>query len=174
METLKKDIESVNTCSSNLPNRPVFEGREGGLRRRKYEPARLVLTPRIVTRFRSKVQRGQPHECWPWTAGRIGYGYGQFNAGRDARGRQDTRYAHRVAFQIATGIDPVGAVVMHTCDNPVCCNPAHLRLGTQTENIADASRKGRYLRGMTVGSVRWVREQRRTGAWPKRGRKTAA
>lgn len=38
---------------------------------------------------------------------------------------------------------PADMVVMHTCDNPACCNPAHLRLGTQVENIKDMERKGR-------------------------------
>src|SRR3990167_3267583 len=165
MKTRPFDSESVNTSSSNLPIRPVIgDVSKAGLRGRKHPQTRLVLTPRIVARFLSKVKHGQPDQCWPWTAGTISYGYGQFNAGRDASGRQDTRYAHRVAFQIATGIDPCDAVVMHSCDNAVCCNPAHLTLGTQAENVHDASRKGKYLRGLTVGSVRWIREQRRQTA----------
>lgn len=162
-DSLGFDSESVNTCYRNLPDRQVGDN-SGGVRGRLHPPVRLALTPKIVARFRSKVQQGSANECWPWLAGRIGSGYGQFNAGRDANGRQDTRYAHRVAFQLATGIDPVRAVVMHSCDNPICCNPSHLKLGTQAENVADASRKGKYLRGMTVGSVRWMRAQRQRKA----------
>lgn len=123
----------------------VLAGRNAGLRGRKHAPTRLLLTPRIIARFLAKVKQGSPTECWPWTASKFTrFGYGQFNAGRDASGKQDTRYAHRVAFQIATGVDPVGAVVMHLCDNPSCCNPAHLKLGTQAENIAYAAAQGHY------------------------------
>jgi hypothetical protein len=143
-KTGRIDSESVNTCSVPLPVRQVLEG-EGGVRGRLHPPVRLVLTPGIVARFQSKIHKGSPTECWPWTAGKYKhFGYGQFNAGRDSKGRQDTRYAHRVAFQIATGIDPQFAVVMHSCDNPPCCNPAHLSLGTQADNVHDAARKGRY------------------------------
>lgn len=119
------------------------ESSPGRRERRIHDPIRLVLTPKIVTRFVCKVKQGTESECWPWQAARFPTGYGQFNAGRDAYGTQDTRYAHRIAFQLATGIDPVGKVVMHACDNPPCCNPAHLRLGTQADNLQDASRKGR-------------------------------
>lgn len=119
-------------------------GGGAGVRRRVHPPVRLVLTPAIVARFQSKVERGAPDVCWNWTAGTIRFGYGQLNAGRDSTGRQDTRYAHRVAYQIATGVDPAGVVVMHSCDNPKCCNPAHLSLGTQAENVQDATRKGHY------------------------------
>lgn len=164
-KTRRIDIESENTWTDNLPAWQAaseMSGKEAGIRSRKYRPQRLMLTPAIMRRFLSKVDQRGPNECWPWTAGKFPrFGYGQFNAGRDANGRQDTRYAHRVAFQIATGIDPQAAVVMHSCDNAACCNPAHLTLGTQAENVADASRKGKYLRGLTVGSVRWRREQKR-------------
>ena len=147
MKTRPFDIESDTSCSLNLPTRPVIgDVSKAGLRGRKHPQTRLVLTPRIVARFLSKVQQGNPDQCWPWMAGKFSKGYGQFNAGRDATGRQDTRYAHRVAYQIATGIDPVDVVVMHSCDNPPCCNPAHLSLGTSADNIADAVRKGKYAR----------------------------
>jgi hypothetical protein len=65
------------------------------------------------------------------------------------------RLAHRVAYQLATGttladepkLRPGSVCVLHTCDNPPCCNPAHLRLGTQGENVRDAAAKGRLLTG---------------------------
>lgn len=51
--------------------------------------------------------------------------------------------AHRVSWEIHYGPIPEGAVVMHSCDNPPCCNPSHLRLGTQRENLADMREKSR-------------------------------
>lgn len=170
-ETLANDSESVNTWSVHLPVRHVSDvlaGRNAGVRGRKYEPTRLKLTPAIISRFLAKVKQGSPAECWPWTANKTRTGYGQFNAGRDSDGKQDTRYAHRIAYQYATGVDPNGAVVMHSCDNPPCCNPAHLSLGTMADNVADAARKGRYkgprARGQKVSDaqVRDMRESTET------------
>lgn len=65
------------------------------------------------------------------------------------------RSAHRVAYEIAHGVQLADArvlradtpCVLHTCDNPPCCNPAHLRLGTQRENIRDASQRKRLAFG---------------------------
>jgi hypothetical protein len=56
-------------------------------------------------------------------------------------------YVHRLAYCEAHAIDIediVGQVVMHTCDNPACINPEHLRLGTQADNLADMLSKGRH------------------------------
>jgi len=93
----------------------------------------------VDARFWSKVRVGSPQECWPWTAARLNrkLGYGQiFMNGR-------RQLAHRVAWQLCRGPIPVGMVVAHHCDNPPCCNPAHLFLGTQADNLADMRSKGR-------------------------------
>jgi hypothetical protein len=63
--------------------------------------------------------------------------------GRHPDGRQINSYAHRVAYVLAHGDIPAGSAVMHSCDVRACVNPAHLRLGTQQDNIRDASAKGR-------------------------------
>lgn len=55
--------------------------------------------------------------------------------------------AHRVAYYISTGIDPQENLVCHTCDNPACCNPAHLFLGTSEDNQLDCANKGRKPKG---------------------------
>jgi hypothetical protein len=83
-----------------------------------------------------------------------------------------THPAHRIAFWSATGIDPGGLMVCHRCDNPPCCNPAHLFLGTHTENVHDMLAKGRTNppRGerhhgakLTAEQVREIRTRRAAG-----------
>lgn len=86
-------------------------------------------------RFWAKVDRSG--DCWMWTAGRDRNGYGVF--------RHEARQwrAPRVAWTFTYGDIPAGLVVMHSCDNPPCVNPAHLSLGTSGDNARDAARKGR-------------------------------
>ena len=97
-------------------------------------------------RFWSKVDQRGPDECWPWTASTNG-GYGAFGAKLFGEKKMRVHRAHRVAFFLATGVAPDDLVVCHSCDNPPCCNPAHLWLGTQADNNRDMSIKGRN--GMT-------------------------
>lgn len=51
--------------------------------------------------------------------------------------------AHRISYTMHFGPVPAGMVVMHSCDNPPCVNPAHLTIGTQADNLADMTAKGR-------------------------------
>lgn len=91
-----------------------------------------------LARFWSKVDVRGPTECWPWKASRA-HGYGQFSLlpGRNV-------VASRFAWMVANGRGvTVGMKVLHSCDNPPCCNPAHLREGTQSENIREAHDKKR-------------------------------
>jgi hypothetical protein len=83
------------------------------------------------------VDKRGPDECWPWLGRRLKAGYGSF--GWKCR----THTAHSLALRFSGGHVPAGRVVMHTCDNPPCCNPAHLRVATQAENLADMRAKGR-------------------------------
>lgn len=99
--------------------------------------SRECITESVEARFWSKVDRsGGPNACWPWTAGRFASGYGAFTiGGRIAK-------AHRVAFVLSVG--EIGDLrVCHRCDNPPCCNPSHLWLGTDGENQRDKREKGR-------------------------------
>ena len=93
--------------------------------------------------FWSMVDRNgptQPHMtdgCWVWT-GIKHRGYGRFGQ----RGR-----SHRIAYEATVGPIPEGASVCHHCDNPPCCNPAHLFVGTNADNVADMVAKGRQAKG---------------------------
>lgn len=88
--------------------------------------------------FWALVDRRGARECWPWRGrSRHGFGYGKLSY----QGRH--RLAHQVAWTLYNGPLPPGSVVRHTCDNPSCCNPAHLLLGTQADNVADCVARGR-------------------------------
>jgi DNA-binding CsgD family transcriptional regulator len=84
--------------------------------------------------------------CWTWTGGTSGFGHGAFWDGE----RQEI--AHRFSWRLHHGPIPDGIYVLHHCDNPPCVRPDHLFLGTQRDNIRDASAKGRIPRGLANGS----------------------
>ena len=88
-------------------------------------------------RFWTKVDRRGVYECWEWTGGRTGNGYGAL----DIDGKMRT--VHRLSFGIHYGDIPDGLCVLHHCDNPPCVNPQHLFAGTVSDNAVDMIRKGR-------------------------------
>lgn len=64
--------------------------------------------------------------------------------------------AHRVAWEIANGEIPEGAIVLHKCDTPACCNPSHLRIGSNQQNIDDCVAKGRRFTKLTPSHVQHI------------------
>lgn len=96
----------------------------------------------IVERFWSHVMIGGPDACWPWTRSRTSFGYGQFKL----LPGWSPQKASRVAWWLTYG-DPGTLCVLHRCDNPPCCNPNHLFLGTIADNNRDCAEKGRRAGG---------------------------
>lgn len=105
----------------------------------------------IAERFWPKVDKRGPDECWPWKPSPGSHGYGIF-----APVRRHATTSHRVAYMLTKGDIPDGLFIMHTCDFRPCCNPAHLVAGTQSENMIDASVKGRLKdRNTPRGEAHW-------------------
>ncbi len=98
--------------------------------------------------------------CWLWTRSVNDRGYGQVYP----KGKRNPEKAHRYSWQIHNGTIPAGLHVLHHCDTPACVNPAHLYLGTRSENMREAVSKGRH-RGpkRTVSNLNgWIsRDQQR-------------
>lgn len=102
------------------------------------EVLRVSLDDEDVARFWSKVDIRTPDQCWPWKAqSKTQSGYGSFKV----NGRFIS--AHRIAFAITRLMTPARLFVLHRCDNPPCCNPLHLLIGTAKDNTRDATLKGR-------------------------------
>jgi len=102
----------------------------------------------FVAHFWARVDRLGDDECWLWQGAPTTKGYGV----TCFRGKKV--YAHRAAWEIENGRPiPDGLCGLHSCDTPLCCNPSHVFLGTQTENMADVDRKGRRRTGRARGEA---------------------
>lgn len=108
-------------------------------------------------RFWEKVDRNAPippnrpdlGNCWLWMASKAEFGYGLFAGHR----------AHRISWEFTNGPIPNRLQVLHACDTPACVRPEHLFLGTQSDNIQDALRKGRLPCGESSYNARLTAEQ---------------
>lgn len=98
-----------------------------------------------------------PDACWHWRAATV-TGYGKISI------RRETHLAHRVAWMLRNGPVPDGLFILHSCDNRLCCNPAHLRPGTHADNMLDKRLRGRAQQKLTAAQVeqihlaRWFEE----------------
>lgn len=95
----------------------------------------------------SGVVEAEPDACWVWSKYTNKQGYGQLTF------HATQHFVHRVAWELHNGPVPEGLYVLHHCDNPPCCNPSHLWLGTLRDNNYDCKSKGRRVD--THGSDRY-------------------
>lgn len=100
-------------------------------------------------------------DCWVWTKGKNSHGYGSVWFNGRSMG------AHCVAWIITYGEIQSGLIVCHRCDNPSCCNPAHLFLGTHADNAADRDAKGRTKPVLVTPQIRASRRERMLALYRK-------
>ncbi len=119
------------------------------------------INSKVVQRFEGKFFKDVDTDCWNWNAGKTGKGYGQFKL----KGKYVQ--AHRFSYLYYVGEYPEYLHVLHTCDNPLCVNPDHLFLGTNTSNMQDKVLKSRcnhksgekhHKAKLTMHQVRRIRE----------------
>ena len=104
-----------------------------------------LATPELHAGFWRLVDRsGGPLACWRWLGSTPRYGR--------VKVARKSRQASRVAWEITNGPIPPGLHALHRCDNPPCCNPAHLFLGTHRDNMQDRNAKGRVASGDQSGA----------------------
>ena len=106
-------------------------------------PGRPASTPDVLW---GKVNKAGENECWLWTGFKNKEGYGRTWINNKAY------YAHRVIYNLtypnvikleAPTSAKESGFLLHTCDNPLCCNPKHLWVGTHKDNMEDKAKKGR-------------------------------
>lgn len=135
-------------------------------------PGRPANTPEVLW---SKVDKKGEDDCWEWKGFRNPEGYGRTWI------NDKGYYAHRVIYNLvypgkielnAPTSTHENGFLLHTCDNPACCNPKHLWVGTHKDNMEDKARKGRCPdfsgdKGprckLTMGQAREIRAKRKEG-----------
>lgn len=144
---------TAKTCSKCKAERPLsafYPCRKNGTqswcidclkaRRRgaSREERRAKARANFADRFWSHVSVLGPADCWLWSGQRHKFGYGLIYRAGDGMVT-----AHRASWELRNGPIPKGLSVLHDCDNPPCCNPSHLHIGTQTDNMREMTERGR-------------------------------
>lgn len=119
-------------------------------------PAKNLKRLSPEERFTRRVDRRGPDDCWPWMGARHRSGHGQLFVSTERRRVQ----AHSYALELATGSPcPPEMECCHHCDNPPCCNPAHLYFGTRRQNVADMFARNRAQIGSARPNSRYTESQ---------------
>lgn len=139
----------------------MSRNRDGETRlERKYGPD-LIL---IVQKLRENIKINSKSGCYEWIKSKDKDGYGQVRVGKTQK------RPHRIMYRLLNGEIPASLHVLHRCDNPSCCRPSHLFLGTQADNVRDRNKKNRQVKGenqrsakLTVGAVLEIRSKYKMG-----------
>lgn len=157
IENCLKQVHGYGLCSKHYTR--LKKGKQvdapDGLR--NVTEAWNITTSEFAEYFWSKVDKtsglGPDGDCWEWQASTSNkYGCIKIDG--------HTKRSHRIAWQLANGREPV-LDVLHSCDNPPCCNPNHLREGTDKENQQDARDRGRWTpqQGSSHGNAIYTEEE---------------
>lgn len=140
----------MNATRNSLPNQ-----------RRVSSHAHPELAEAVtISRFWRSVNIGNDNECWPWL-GDTNKGYGAFFYQGKMAG------SHELALSFSTGEKRHHSLeTCHSCDNPICCNPHHLRFDTRQSNVDDMHERNRASRTgkLTDSDIITIRERRALGA----------
>ena len=100
--------------------------------------ARPVSGLNLLERLLSKIVVDSVTDCWVWQGGKNNINYGMMRDGKKMR------TVHRVSYEEHSQTKiPIGMSILHSCDNTLCANPAHLTIGTHQQNMRDMFAKGR-------------------------------
>ncbi len=92
----------------------------------------------LIDRIWKHINKKSDIECWEWMGVKDKNGYGRIRINKKMYS------SHRIIYELICGPIPESICVCHSCDNPSCCNPNHLFLGSQSDNIKDMIIKGRW------------------------------
>lgn len=92
----------------------------------------------LETRLLRHIDKNTITGCWNWSGSTSGKGYGKIGLGGRCSGHE---YVHRVAYELWCEPIPEGKHILHSCDNKLCCNPDHLRVGDNSDNMIDVSKR---------------------------------
>lgn len=108
-----------------------------------------------------RVEENKRNPCWIWTGSKNKQNYGILFFGENQKSRNVM--AHRFSYEYYIGKIPENLIILHSCDNPSCVNPAHLSVGNSQENSLDRDIKGRSSYKLTIEKVKEIREQHNNG-----------
>lgn len=142
----ERNLEAMN--AANRSRQAIYRQQNAGLS--------LLESVSNTDAFWSRVGIGAENECWNWLGAKGDKGYGLYSPLPGI-----TLRAHRVAYALHNSGIEDSKFVCHHCDNPSCCNPLHLFLGTPKDNVDDMVQKGRNLspRGESNGMARLTSAQ---------------